>query len=134
MSIPRRYPDVVLSSSLAPITRMLDEKQTAREMVASYNLLEIRECDATSTPAHCLRRIDRCEDWAKFFGDSAVVTAMRDRLLHHGHVLKCGPRSWRTKTDLPPQLDFLLNESGNPNQDHCTKYRDQDTPDQAPTA
>ena len=19
------------------------------------------------------------------------------RLLHHGHVLKCGPRSWRTK-------------------------------------
>ena len=22
---------------------------------------------------------------------------------HHGHVLKCGPRSWRTKTDLPPQ-------------------------------
>jgi hypothetical protein len=30
-------------------------------------------------------------------------TAMLDRLLHHGHVLKCGPRSWRTKTDLPPQ-------------------------------
>jgi len=27
---------------------------------------------------------------------------MLDRLLHHGHVLKCGPRSWRTKTDLPP--------------------------------
>ena len=24
-----------------------------------------------------------------------------DRLLHHGHVLKCGPRSWRTKTGLP---------------------------------
>ena len=23
--------------------------------------------------------------------------AMLDRLLHHGHVLKCGPRSWRTK-------------------------------------
>jgi len=23
---------------------------------------------------------------------------MLDRLLHHGHVLKCGPRSWRTKT------------------------------------
>ena len=27
-----------------------------------------------------------------------AVTAMLDRLLHHGHVLKCGPRSWRTKT------------------------------------
>jgi hypothetical protein len=24
-------------------------------------------------------------------------------LLHHGHVLKCGPRSWRTKIDLPAQ-------------------------------
>ena len=31
-------------------------------------------------------------------GDSAPVTAMLDRLLHHGHLLKCGPRSWRTKT------------------------------------
>jgi len=35
---------------------------------------------------------------AKLLGDSAAVTAMLDRLLHHGHVLKCGPRSWRTKT------------------------------------
>ncbi len=33
----------------------------------------------------------------------AIDSAMLDRLLHHGHVLKCGPRSWRTKTDLPPQ-------------------------------
>ena len=43
------------------------------------------------------------DDWGKQLGDSAAVTAMLDRLLHHGHVLKCGPRSWRTKTDLPPQ-------------------------------
>jgi DNA replication protein DnaC len=43
------------------------------------------------------------EDWGKLLGDSAVVTAMLDRLLHHGHILKCGPRSWRTKTDLPEQ-------------------------------
>jgi DNA invertase Pin-like site-specific DNA recombinase len=30
------------------------------------------------------------------------VTALLDRLLHHAHVLKCGPKSWRTKvhTDL----------------------------------
>jgi hypothetical protein len=26
-------------------------------------------------------------------GDSAAVTGMLDGLLHHGHVLKCGPRS-----------------------------------------
>jgi DNA replication protein DnaC len=40
------------------------------------------------------------EDWGKLLGDAAAVTAMLDRLLHHGHLLKCGPRSWRTKTEL----------------------------------
>ena len=34
----------------------------------------------------------------KLLGDAAAVGAMLDRLLHHGHLLKCGPRSWRTKT------------------------------------
>jgi DNA replication protein DnaC len=34
------------------------------------------------------------EDWGKLLGDGAAVTAMLDRLLHHGHLLKCGPRSW----------------------------------------
>jgi len=38
------------------------------------------------------------EDWGKLLGDVAAVSAMLDRLLHHGHVLKCGPRTWRTKT------------------------------------
>src|SRR5258708_2844538 len=38
------------------------------------------------------------EDWGKLLGDVAAVSAMLDRLLHHGHVLKCGPRSWRTQT------------------------------------
>ena len=37
------------------------------------------------------------EDWGKLLGDAAAATAMLDRILHHGHVLKCGPRSWRTK-------------------------------------
>ena len=37
--------------------------------------------------------------------DTAAVTALLDRLLHHTHVLKCGPRSWRTRvqTTLPTQ-------------------------------
>ena len=45
------------------------------------------------------------EDWGKLLGDTAAVTALLDRLLHHAHVLKCGPRSWRTKvqTDLRTQ-------------------------------
>ena len=37
------------------------------------------------------------EDWGKLLGDTAAVTAMLDRLLHHAHVLTCGPRSWRTR-------------------------------------
>ncbi|MFC1609867.1 IS21-like element helper ATPase IstB [Myxococcota bacterium] len=37
------------------------------------------------------------EDWGKVLGDTASVTALLDRLLHHGNVLKCGPRSWRTR-------------------------------------
>ena len=41
------------------------------------------------------------EDWGKLLSDVAAVSAMLDRLLHHGHVLKCGPRSWRTKTAAP---------------------------------
>ncbi len=55
-----------------------------------------------------MRRYERCstlltsnrpvEDWGKLLGDAAAVGAMLDRLLHHGHVLKFGPRSWRTKT------------------------------------
>ena len=42
------------------------------------------------------------DDWGKLLSDTAAVTALLDRLLHHAHVLKCGPRSWRTKvhTDL----------------------------------
>ena len=28
---------------------------------------------------------------------AAAVAALLDRLLHHAHVLTCGPRSWRTR-------------------------------------
>jgi DNA replication protein DnaC len=33
----------------------------------------------------------------ELLGDTAAVSAMLDRLLHHAHVLTCGPRSWRTR-------------------------------------
>jgi DNA replication protein DnaC len=67
---------------------------------AAEDLLEIvmRRYERTSTLLTSNRPID---DWGKLLGDTAAVTAMLDRLLHHGHVLKCGPRSWRTKTQLP---------------------------------
>jgi DNA replication protein DnaC len=67
---------------------------------AAEDLLEIvmRRYERTSTLLTSNRPID---DWGKLLGDTATVTAMLVRLLHHGHVLKCGPRSWRTKTQLP---------------------------------
>jgi DNA replication protein DnaC len=69
---------------------------------AAEDLLEIvmRRYEHASTLLTSNRPV---EDWGKLLGDSAAVTAMLDRLLHHGYVLKCGPRSWRTKTDLQPQ-------------------------------
>jgi len=71
-------------------------------LTAAEELLEIimRRYERASTIITSNRPVD---DWGKLLGDSAAVTAMLDRLLHHGHVLKCGPRSWRTKTGLPPQ-------------------------------
>jgi len=41
----------------------------------------------------------RIEDWGKLLGDTAAVAALLDRMLHHGQVLKCGPRSWRARVE-----------------------------------
>jgi DNA replication protein DnaC len=63
---------------------------------AAEDLLEIvmRRYERTSTLLTSNRPVD---DWGKLLADVAAVGAMLDRLLHHGHVLKCGPKSWRTK-------------------------------------
>jgi DNA replication protein DnaC len=65
-------------------------------LTAAEDLLEIvmRRYERASTLLTSNRPV---EDWGKMLGDVAAVSAMLDRLLHHGHVLKCGPRSWRTK-------------------------------------
>ncbi len=70
---------------------------------AAEDLLELimRRYERASTLLTSNRPV---EDWGKLLGDTAAVTALLDRLLHHAHVLKCGPRSWRTKvtSDLHP--------------------------------
>ena len=65
-------------------------------LTAAEDLLEVimRRYERASTLLTSNRPV---EDWGKLLGDVAAVTAMLDRILHHGHVLKCGPRSWRTK-------------------------------------
>jgi len=74
-------------------------------LTAAEELLEIimRRYERASTLLTSNRPV---EDWGKLLGDAAATSAMLDRLLHHGHLLKCGPKSWRTKTGLPggPQV------------------------------
>ncbi len=69
---------------------------------AAENLLEIvmRRYERASTLITSNRPV---EDWGKLLGDTAAVSALLDRLLHHAHVLSCGPRSYRTqlRSDLP---------------------------------
>jgi DNA replication protein DnaC len=89
--------DYIESVSTVPLLIIDDFGMRKLPLTAAEDLLEI-----------IMRRYERCstlltsnrpvEDWGKLLGDVAAVSAMLDRLLHHGHVLKCGPRSWRTKT------------------------------------
>jgi DNA replication protein DnaC len=71
---------------------------------AAEDLLELimRRYERTSTLITSNRPV---EDWGTLLGDTAAVTAMLDRLLHHGHVLKCGPRSWRTRKGVALQKE-----------------------------
>ena len=65
-------------------------------MTAAEDLLEIvmRRYERASTLLTSNRLV---EDWGTLLGDTTSVGSMLDRLLHHGHVLKCGPKSWRAK-------------------------------------
>jgi len=77
---------------------------------AAEDILEIimRRYEQVSTILTSNRPV---EDWGQLLGDNAAVTAMLDRLLHHGHVIKCGPRSWRTKTGADSAEVLATNEA-----------------------
>ena len=85
--------------SLATVPLLIIDDFGMRKLplTAAEDLLEIvmRRYERASTLLTSNRPV---EDWGKLLGDTAAVTAMLDRILHHGHVLKCGPRSWRTKS------------------------------------
>src|SRR6266487_4489197 len=85
------------SVATVPLLILDDFGMRKLPLTAAEDLLEIimRRYERASTLLTSNRPV---EDWGKLLGDVAAVTAMLDRLLHHGHVLKCGPRSWRTKT------------------------------------
>ena len=87
-----------LLADLATVPLLIIDDLGMRKLppTAAEDLLELvmRRYERTSTLFTSNRPV---EDWGKVLGDAAAVAAMLDRLLHHGHVLKCGPRSWRTK-------------------------------------
>lgn len=92
--------DYMQSVATVPLLIVDDFGMRKLPHTAAEDLLEIvmRRYERFSTLLTSNRPVD---DWGKLLGDVAAVSAMLDRLLHHGHVLKCGPRSWRTKT--PPE-------------------------------
>ena len=87
----------VESLTTVPLLIIDDFGMRKLPLTAAEDLLEIiiRRYERASTLLTSNRPV---EDWGKLLGDTAAVGSMLDRLLHHGHVLKCGPRSWRTKT------------------------------------
>jgi DNA replication protein DnaC len=89
--------DYMQSVATVPLLVVDDFGMRKLPHTAAEDLLEIvmRRYERFSTLLTSNRPV---EDWGKLLGDVAAVSAMLDRLLHHGHVLKCGPRSWRTKT------------------------------------
>ena len=89
--------DYMQSIGTVPLLVLDDFGMRKLPHTAAEDLLEIvmRRYERFSTLLTSNRPV---EDWGKLLGDVAAVSAMLDRLMHHGHVLKCGPRSWRTKT------------------------------------
>ena len=89
--------DYMQSIGTVPLLVLDDFGMRKLPHTAAEDLLEIvmRRYERFSTLLTSNRPV---EDWGKLLGDVAAVTSMLDRLMHHGHVLKCGPRSWRTKT------------------------------------
>ncbi|MBA3834171.1 MAG: ATP-binding protein [Chthoniobacterales bacterium] len=83
--------------TLVPLLIIDDFGMRKLPLTAAEDLLEIvmRRYERASTLLTSNRPV---EDWGKLLGDTAAMSAMLDRLLHHGYVLKCGPRSWRAKT------------------------------------
>jgi DNA replication protein DnaC len=94
--------DWIAELAAVPLLIIDDVGMRKLPATAAEDLLELvmRRYERASTLITSNRPVD---DWGKLLGDVPAVSAMLDRLLHHAHVLKCGPRSWRTKHAGLPQ-------------------------------
>jgi len=88
--------DYLAHVTTIPLLILDDLAMRKLPQTAAEDLLEIvmRRYERASTLLTSNRPV---EDWGKLLGDTAAVAAFLDRLLHHAHVLTCGPRSWRTR-------------------------------------
>ena len=86
-------------ANLASVPLLIIDDLGMRKLphTAAEDLLELvmRRYERASTILTSNRPVD---DWGRLLGDTAAVTALLDRLLHHAHVLKCGPRSWAPRS------------------------------------
>ena len=87
---------LVIELASVPLLIIDDLGMRKLPATAAEDLLELvmRRYERASTLITSNRPL---EDWGKLLGDNAAVTAMLDRLLHRAHLLKCGPKSWRTQ-------------------------------------
>ena len=94
-TLEKRRKEVMNDLATAPLLIIDDLGMRKLPTTAAEDLLELimRRYERVSTLLTSNRPV---EDWGKLLGDTAAVSALLDRLLHHAHVLQCGPRSWRT--------------------------------------
>ena len=94
-SLDKRRKEVMTDFATAPLLIIDDLGMRKLPTTAAEDLLELimRRYERASTLLTSNRPVD---DWGKLLGDNAAVSALLDRLLHHAHVLQCGPKSWRT--------------------------------------
>lgn len=101
-TLDQRRKEVMAELAAVPLLVIDDLGMRRLPATAAEDLLELimRRYERASTLITSNRPV---EDWGKLLGDTAAVSALLDRLLHHAHVLQCGPRSWRTHhaTNLP---------------------------------
>jgi DNA replication protein DnaC len=105
-TLDHRRKEVMAELAAVPLLVIDDLGMRKLPATAAEDLLELimRRYERVSTLITSNRPV---EDWGKLLGDTAAVSALLDRLLHHAHVLQCGPRSWRTHhaTNLPRTAD-----------------------------
>jgi DNA replication protein DnaC len=98
-TLDQRRPKFLKDLQAVPLLIIDDLGMKKVPTSAAEDLLEIvmRRHERASTIITSNREMT---DWGKMLGDSTALTALLDRLLHHAHVLKCGPRSWRMTNNL----------------------------------